>query len=486
MTPKKILGLSALLLDVGAEICSSTPMRYFVFVAYFALLLTVGFLYYRRTRTASDFVLGNRSLNPWVAALSAHASDMSAWLFMGFPAAVYMYGGGEVWTAVGLLGFMFLTWHFIAPRLRAKTEMCKALTLSSFFAQRFAPCETVSESGEGKGLLQIVSSLICVFFFVGYIASGLVGLGRMFESLFEIDYRIGVIGGAFVVMAYTFLGGFLAVAWNDMIQAVFLLIMLVLMPLLALHSLPEGACVFSVMPTSSGSERSLVSHTLQSISWGLGYFGLPHVLNKFMSIDRLDNIRKAKWIGMTWQVLALIAAALVGILGFKILPGLENPELVFVRLTQALLDPVFAQIVLCAILAAALSTLDSQVISAASTVAEDIFDVSQDKEVWLIRGAIIGICFGATGLAWSNTASIYELVFYAWAGLGASFGPLVLWSLTDRRISERTALYGMISGAVLSGLWPALPSVLSDTIPSMVPGFLGAHLVIYGLSCKEQ
>lgn len=462
-------------------------MQYFVFIVYFAVLLSVGFFCYKRSKTASSFVLGDRSLNYWVAALSAHASDMSAWLFMGFPAAVYVYGGGEIGTAAALLIFMFVAWHYIAPRLRQKTADCEALTLSSFFSSRFSLSEQENDrrASKEKTSLRVISSLISVFFLVAYIASGLVGLGRMFEGLFDIDYRAGVAGGVLVITAYTFLGGFLAVAWNDMIQAVFLLLMLIAIPILAWYSLPESVSLSTLIADQTPSE-GLFSRILQSASWGLGYFGLPHVLNKFMSIDKADNIRKAKYIGLSWQTLALIAATMVGILGAKLLPDLENPELLFVSLTQLLMDSFFAQIVLCAVLAAALSTLDSQVISAASTLAEDVFDIPQDKEVWLTRGAIISICAAATGLAWSNTASIYSLVFYAWAGLGASFGPLVLWSLTDRAISEKTALKGMLSGAFLAGIWPVLPSFISEAIPSMLPGFFVSAFLIYWLSRKEQ
>lgn len=456
-------------------------MQYLVFIIYFMILLGVGFFCYQRSKTASSFVLGDRSLNYWVTALSAHASDMSAWLFMGFPAAVYIYGGGEILTAASLLVFMFVSWHYIAPRLRAKTAQCGALTLSTFFSRRFSSNPDKRDSFRKRTPLQVISSLICVFFLVAYIASGLVGLGRMFESLFDIDYRAGVVGGVLVIMAYTFLGGFLAVAWNDMIQAIFLLLMLVMVPILAISILPDTASLGTVI-SEKAANGGLFSRILHSASWGLGYFGLPHFLNKFMSIDRAENIPKAKRIGLIWQTTVLVAATFVGILGAKILPDLGKPELVFVRLTQLLLDPLMAQVVLCAILAAALSTLDSQVISAASTLAEDVFDVPDDKEVWLTRGAIVGICCAATALAWSNTASIYALVFYAWAGLGASFGPLVLWSLTDRQISEKAALSAMITGALLSGLWPLVPESIAEAIPSMIPGFIGANLILYAFN----
>ena len=289
-------------------------MQYIVFVIYFTVLLGVGFFCYQRAKTASSFVLGDRGLNYWVAALSAHASDMSAWLFMGFPAAVYIYGGGEIWTAIALLIFMFLSWHFIAPRLRSKTAQCGALTLSTFFSLRFILPGQKPDLSKKRTSLQVISSLICVFFLVAYIASGLVGLGRMFESLFEIDYRAGVVGGVLVIMAYTFLGGFLAVAWNDMIQAVFLLVMLLMIPILALTTFPDTVSVGSLIGEQTSSE-GLFSRILYSASWGLGYFGLPHVLNKFMSIDKAENIPKAKIIGLTWQTIALIAATFVGILG---------------------------------------------------------------------------------------------------------------------------------------------------------------------------
>ena len=457
-------------------------MKYFVFIAYFAVLMGVGFYFYRRTKTADDFVLGGRSLNYWVTALSAHASDMSAWLFMGFPAAVFAYGMGELWTAASLIFFMFLSWQFVAPRIRNRTADYGCMTLSSLFGARFHPSKSDEKSGRGVRL-QMWSALICIFFLIAYIASGLVGLGRMFESLFQVDYKAGVLVAAGVIMIYTFLGGFVAVAWNDMLQAIFLLAMIVLVPVLAWNALPSSVTLADLF-TPREQEVGLFSRIFQAFSWGLGYFGLPHVINKYMSIDHVDNVRKAKYVGLSWQFIALMSASLIGLFGAHLLPNITNSELLFVEMAHLLLQPVMAQVVLCAVLAAALSTLDSQVMAAASTLAEDIFDVPEGKEMWLTRGSIIAICCMATGLAWSNTTSIYSMVFYAWAGLGCSFGPLVLWSLTDRPISEGTALCGMLTGAFISAVWPAIP-MFSD-VPSMLPGFLLANLVIYLGSCKDQ
>ncbi|MBA4117619.1 MAG: sodium/proline symporter [Candidatus Puniceispirillum sp.] len=456
-------------------------MTYFVFFAYFAILLCVGFYFSKRNQAADDFILGGRSLNYWVTALSAHASDMSAWLFMGFPAAVFAYGMGELWTAFSLVFFMFLSWQFVAPRIRVVTAKYNCLTLSSLFAVRFHPSTEARKSEPGVRL-QMWSALVCIFFLIAYIASGLVGLGRMFESLFEVDYKAGVLVAASVIMIYTFLGGFIAVAWNDMLQAVFLLLMIIIVPVLAFQSLPGDFALASLFAEKESS-TTLYSRTFQAFGWGLGYFGLPHVINKYMSIDHVDNIRKAKYVGLTWQALALGCAALIGLLGAQLLPDIKNSELLFVEMANRLLSPVMAQVVLCAVLAAALSTLDSQVMAAASTLAEDIFDVPKHKEMWLTRGSIIAICCMATGLAWSNTSSIYSLVFYAWAGLGCSFGPLVLWSLTNRAISENTALLALLTGAGVSALWPALP--FAGDIPSMIPGFFLANLVLFLGSRKE-
>lgn len=456
-------------------------MTYIVFLGYFAVLLGVGFYFYNRNKAAGDFILGGRSLNYWVTALSAHASDMSAWLFMGFPAAIFAYGMGELWTAFSLIFFMFLSWQFVAPRIRVVTARYNCLTLSSLFAVRFHPSGEGQASAPGERL-QMWSALVCIFFLIAYIASGLVGLGRMFESLFEVDYKAGVLAAASVIMIYTFLGGFIAVAWNDMIQAVFLLAMIIIVPILAFQALP-GDFAMGELFAHKQSDTGLFSRIFQAFGWGLGYFGLPHVINKYMSIDHVDNIRKAKYVGLTWQAIALGAAALIGLLGVHLLPDIKNSELLFVEMAHKLLSPVMAQVVLCAVLAAALSTLDSQVMAAASTLAEDIFDVPEHKEMWLTRGSIIAICCMATGLAWSNTSSIYSLVFYAWAGLGCSFGPLVLWSLTERAISENTALGALLTGAGVSALWPALPFV--SEIPSMIPGFFLANLVLF-LGARKQ
>jgi SSS family solute:Na+ symporter len=459
-------------------------MKYIVFGAYFAVLLMVGFYFYRRNKSAGDFVLGGRSLNYWVTALSAHASDMSAWLFMGFPAAVYIYGIGELWTAISLVFFMFLSWHFVAPRIREKSAKYESATLSSLFAARFHPSSAHKKGAKNPGVrLQMWSALICIFFLIAYIASGLVGLGRMFESLFQVDYKAGVLVAASVVMIYTFLGGFVAVAWNDMIQAIFLLFMIMIVPILAFQALPSEISMVELFSHKHDSP-DLVSRAFQAFAWGLGYFGLPHVINKYMSIDHVDNVRKAKYVGLSWQFMALFSASLIGLFGAKLMPNIVNSELLFVEMTHALLPAMMAQVVLCAILAAALSTLDSQVMAAATTLAEDIFEVPEGKEVWLTRGSIIAICCMATGLAWSNTTSIYEMVFYAWAGLGCSFGPLVLWSLTDRPISEGTALTAMCVGAGLSALWPAIPVV--SVVPSMLPGFFFANLVMYLGSRRDQ
>lgn len=441
-------------------------IKIIVFTVYLSILLLVGGVFYYKSKTSQSFILGNRSVNFWVTALSAHAADMSAWLMMGFPAAVFMRGFMEIGTAFGLVIGMFLSWHFVAPRLRYQSEKLKVFTPCSYIGARVH---------DQKKAVQVVSAFLLVFFLGSYIASGLVGLGRLFESVFQVEYRHGVFVAAFVIMVYTFLGGFLAVSWNDMIQAVFLLSMLILVPVMALGRLEEAPSFLNHIlwtPKSQGYGDMF----MLSLSWGLGYFGLPHILTKFMSIDKPENLRKAKILGITWQVFVLCAAALVGVLAHDLFPQISNPELIFVKMAETLFPPLISTVILCSILAAAISTLDSQVMAVASAITKDFIPFPAKRELFVSRLSIMGVCMIACGLAWRNTSTIYDLVQYSWAGLGASFGPIVLWSLTSRSISGQGAIGGMVLGALTSACWHLIPEL--SFIPSMLPGFFVGFLVI--------
>lgn len=442
--------------------------------------MLIGAWFYRKARTASGFLLGDRSLNFWVTALSTHASDMSVWLFMGFPAAIFLNGFVEIWTAVGLMLFMFLSWHFVAPQIRKKSEEYNVVTLPGYFEARLTYAADQCPE-KAKARVRFVSSGITIFFLVAYIAAGLVGLGRLFEEVLGVPYHLGIISGIGLIMAYTLLGGFFAVAWNDMLQAVFLLLMIVLVPYLTLDTYNVDLC------ESITSDMDLTfswTGLLHIFGWGLGYFGLPHVLVKFMSIDHVKSIKRAKILGLSWQFTVLVAAISIGFIAREVVPDSTKPELIFVALSQNILTPLFAQIVLCAILAAALSTLDAQVMTVSSTVSKDLFSLSPRQTLWATRLAIVVLCSTAAALAWTNASSIYDMVYYAWTGLGCSFGPFVLVSITRRQIPANVALVGILAGAFVSGVWPFWAD-LKGVVPAMIPGFATGLGILWLFSKKE-
>ncbi len=450
------------------------------FCLYLAVLLGIGLASHCFSR--SEQFLGNRSLNFWVTALSAHASDMSSWLFMGFPAMVYLNGAFECWAAIGLTTCMFLNWKFVAPRLRVLTERYNCFTLSSYFEHRV---------GDTTGMIGLVSAIVSIFFFIFYIASGLVGLGRLFESVFQLSYHIGISVGIGIIIAYTALGGFLAVAWNDFFQALFLLVMIVLVPLSALAAIGGPAIVFE-QASLQGISLSLfpagktaLDIIYLALSWGLGYFGAPHILTKFMSIRDVRDMKKARWVGITWQILTLSAAAAIGLIGIAYFPfQAVNPELVFVTLVKQLFNPFMSTLILCAILAAALSTIDSQVIASAAIVTENIYGrwirpkAAQSEQLLISRIGVVIIPLCSLFMARNNDSSIYELVNYAWTGLACSFGPLMLTTLHTEFVTPWGALSGILVGSVIAGVWPDLGS----SVPAMMPGFFFSLMSILAVS----
>ncbi|MHA1558666.1 MAG: sodium/proline symporter [Alphaproteobacteria bacterium] len=429
-------------------------MHIVIFAFYFLVLLLFGFYFGQKHKAEYEFTTGGRRLKFWVTALSAHASDMSTWLFMGFPAAVYLNGLSEIWTAIGLTVCMFFSWQFIAPKIRMQAAIYESFTLSSFLSKRT----------ENSKVVLVVSSLIISLFLVFYITAGFVGLGRLFEAVFQIDYHKGLFISVFVITVYTFLGGFIAVAFNDMLQAVFLLIVIVFVPLVAYSNLHGSFDLIANLPKST---NNWFENFMLAISWGLGYLGLPHVINKFMSIDDPLNLKKAKYLGMSWQCIVLVAATYVGILGATMYPSLQNPELIFVVMTKDLFKNMFSTIALCGILAAAFSTIDSQIMTAASTMSRDLFRKT-NWEIAISRISIIVICFISCIFAWSNNSSIYSLVQYAWCGLGSTFGSVLLWCLSSYYVNAYGVTSSMIITSLLAGFWP----LFGIQIPAMVPCFI--------------
>ena len=434
------------------------------FFVYLGTITLTGLIFYRKQKKAEDFMLGSRTLNYWVTAIATHASDMSTWLFMAFPGLVYRQGLFAVWTAVGLLIGMYFTWTYIAPRLRSYTEKYDSSTLSSFFAERF---------NDSSGSIRIVAAIITLVFFTFYISSGIVGLGRTIEITFGIDYHIGILVGTLVVALYTLLGGFLAVAWNDFIQGMFVLFIILGVPIAACLKTGGISTTLDIITQQNPGALSLFpDYSLSTfftiitsaLGWGLGYFGLPHVLVNFMGIDDVKNMKKARNMGMAWQIISLCGAVAIGMIGIAYFAssGLEQSEFVFIAMSKTLFAPFIAGLVLCGILAAAITTMDSQILVSASTIADDLYKkfinpkASSEKILTISRLGGFVITLISFLLAYNNNSSILDLVYYAWAGLGGSFGPLMIAALFWKNMTRQAALAGMISGAVTAGVWPHL------------------------------
>lgn len=458
---------------------------FWAFALYGCVLAGISFAFYRKSKDASDFMLGNRSVNYLATAIAAHSSDMSIWLFMGLPGIVYTKGLSIAWVHVGLITGMFLSWTYVAQALRSATEKLNALTLSSYFEKRF---------NDTSGLLRLVSASLCLLFFSFYISSGLVGMGLMFENVFGIDYHIGILVALLTTIAYTLIGGFIGVAWCDLFQGLFLLGMIVLVPTLAFQKIGSSQMIFDVAKLKGIPLRflpktptELYTSLMLAASWGLGYFGQPHILVNFMGIKSSDEIPKARNVGITWQFLTLGASLAVGLVGIAFFAQtLPDPELVFVMMVQQLFTPFVAGIVLCSIVAAGLTTVDTQILVAASTFANDFYKQyinpqATSKDV--LRASKVGVVIVpliSYVIAFTKNASVFGLVEYAWSGLGSSFGPLVLTSLYSKKISSSGALLGMLAGGITAAVWP----LLGSTVPAMIPGFF-SNLVIILLTAKK-
>lgn len=463
------------------------------FFAYFFILLCIGLFSHKRSTTSSDFIIGNRSLNFWLTAFTAHAADMSAWLFMAFPAAIFIGGLSQAWIALGLLGGMFLNWQFIAQRLRNSTEKFHSYTLSTFFERRFV---------DHSGFIRSLTAVMSIIFLTIYLSAGLIGMGLLLESLFDINYYAGLTIATLVVVTYTFVGGFVTVAWTDSFQAVFLVSIIIIVPFIAYFHIDGGQTILDAAEAHNISLQLLPDTSWQTIlgiiflilGWGLGYFGQPHILTKFMGISHSSELRKSKYLGMGWETLALSAAAAIGIVGIGFYPhGLDNPELVFVEMVKHLFYPIFAGFMLCAVLAATMSTMDSQILVCASVLSEDIykhiFNKSANNQdiLKVSRLGVIAIAFVSLFIAFGKSSSILDTVQYAWSGLGCSFGPLVIMALYYRKANRFGAIAGILVGGTLAGLWPKLnPHIINYPIPSMIPGFFCSLLAIWIVSELTQ
>lgn len=465
---------------------ASTPLL-ITFGIYLAAMVGIGFVAWKRTRDFDDYILGGRSLGGYVTALSAGASDMSGWLLMGLPGALYLSGVSEAWIALGLVAGAWANWKFVAGPLRVYTERTdNALTLPDYFTTRFA--------ANGK-LLRIVSALVILVFFAVYCASGIVAGARLFESVFGLPYAQALWWGAAATILYTLIGGFLAVSWTDTVQATLMIFALILTPVIVIISTggigDSLRAVEQLDPAKldwfKGGELGLVG-IVSLLAWGLGYFGQPHILARFMAADSLAVIPQARRIGMTWMVVCLLGAMATGFFGIAYFAQhpeqagavSENHERVFIALSNVLFNPWVAGVLLSAILAAIMSTLSCQLLVCSSALTEDFYrgflrpNASERELVWVGRSAVLLVAVVAIVIARDPDSRVLGLVSYAWAGFGAAFGPVVLFSLGWKRMTSTGALAGMVVGAATVILWKYTGSALYE----MVPGVVAASITI--------
>jgi sodium/proline symporter len=452
------------------------------FVAYLILILFLGVKAYRRTHSLDDYILGGRKLGAVVTALSVGASDMSGWLLLGLPGAIYLSGLSEVWIGIGLVLGAYCNWLFVSKRLRIYSQYANnSLTLPDYFENRF---------NDTTRVLRLVSAFVILLFFTFYTASGLVGGAILFENSFGLQYSTALISGGLIIVGYTFIGGFLAVAWTDAVQAVLMFLALLVAPTVVILNSGGTDVVWEQMQAVNPQSTELFSNMtvigfVSLIAWGLGYFGQPHILARFMAVENPQKLVAARRIAMVWMVLVLfgsVATGLVGIAYFADNP-LENPETVFIALSQQLFNPWVAGIIIAAVLSAIMSTVDSQLLVSSSVISEDFYRVfvrpqASEKELLMVsRGAVVAIALLAMVIASDRESRVLDLVSYAWAGFGAAFGPVIVFSLFWRSMTAASAIAGMIVGAVTVVVWSNLTGGLFD-LYEIVPGFALASVVI--------
>lgn len=459
------------------------------FCVYLVGMLLIGSFAYRSTHNLTDYLIGGRRLGAGVTALSAGASDMSGWLLLGLPGAIYVSGIQEAWIVVGLVAGAWFNWTYVARPLRVVTGELNCLTLPDYFEVRF---------DDHSKMLRLVSAIVILLFFTFYAASGMVAGARLFSASFDLSYLTALIIGAVVIVGYTAVGGFLAVSWTDFIQGLLMALALVVVPVVMLVQMGGVGNAVDMLNGLDPTYLNMVGGVsfmgvISLMAWGLGYFGQPHILARFMAIGSPDNMMNARRIGMTWMIVATVAAVLVGLIGIAYLSWVNQPlasndaEQVFIVLTQLVFNPWIGGVLLAAILAAIMSTIDSQLLVSSSALSEDFYKTwirpeASDRQLVIVgRMTVILIALVAIIIALDPESKVLALVSYAWAGLGASFGPVVLISIYWKQMSRNGALLGMITGAVTVVVWKQLEGGPFDLFElyEILPGFLFACLAIF-------
>lgn len=481
----------------------------FSMACYMALVVGIGIYYSRKNKTSDDYFIGGRGLGPWVTAMSAEASDMSSWLLMGLPGLAYLKGFGDAgWTAIGLILGTYLNWKFVAARLRKYSQVSNnSITIPDFFSNRFR---------DNKNILMTISSIMIIIFFTVYTASGFAACGKLFNNVFGSDYHTAMIICGLVIVAYTFVGGFLAASTSDFLQGVLMSASIIIILIVGIvkaggignviehaRSLPGYLDVLNTYDVATGTKTTYGSLSIVSgLAWGLGYFGVPHILIRFMAISSSKEIKKSRSIAMIWVVISLCVATCIGFVGKTLsfqgqLPELldkSSSETIFILMTSTFLLPILAGVVLSGILAATMSTSDSQLLMVSSSVGSNLYkklfkkDATDKQVMFISKLTIIIVAIFSVFLAWNPNSSVFDLVSYAWAGFGGAFGPLILFSLFWKRTTLKGAIAGMIGGGSLSIIWSLWLKNLGGIfeVYELLPAFLFASFLIVVISLLDK
>ena len=486
---------------------STTIWILVAFIAYMAMMLLIGASYMKTGKSTEDYFLGGRKLGGWVVALSAQASDMSGWLLMGLPGSVYALGTGQMWIAVGLFLGTVANWLIISGRLRRYTIVANnSLTLPAYFENRFH---------DKKRILLGISSVVIVIFFLVYTASAFASGGKLFSTVFGCSYHVSLTIGAVIILAYTFMGGFMAVCTTDFIQGMLMLVALVTVPVVAFALMggnvgpaleQTGVSAANFLDVMKNGENNFSAvEIISQLAWGLGYCGMPHILVRFMAVKNQKELNKSKGIAIIWVALSLAFAVVIGVLGraylYPTILGADggSTEIVFIEMIKQVFTvdirlPIVAGLFLCGILAAIMSTADSQLLVTASSMSEDIYkgiikkDATEEKVMKISRYTVLGVAVLAYLIAWDPNSSIMGLVSNAWAGLGAAFGPTVLMSLFWKRCNLPGAVAGIASGGLTVIIWDYIPIIGGQTLGtvtglySLAIGFLISIVLIVVVS----
>jgi sodium/proline symporter len=449
-------------------------------------MLGIGYYAMSKTKNNEDFIIGGRTLGPITSAVSAGASDMSGWLLLGLPGAVFAGGLVDgVWISLGLILGAYANWYIVAPRLRAYTEKLNAVTLPTYLSNRF---------DDNSGLLRIVSATVILIFFTLYVASGLKGGTLLFAHSFGATEQTAMIVTTVVVVSYTFLGGYMAVCWTDLIQGLLMLAALTFCSLMAFFAISgSGIDIAATNPKAFQFTTTLLTGA-SLMAWGFGYFGQPHILARFIGIDSVESVPKARRVGMSWMIVCLLLSVSIGLMGigYNAISPMEgvsgpdgNKERIFLAMVSALFHPVFGGFVLAAVLAAVMSTADSQLLVLTSALTEDLpfFNKYDDKKkAWISRFGVVGFALIAFVITATSGGTILAMVGYAWGGFGAAFGPLIILSLTWRGTTKAGALAGMIVGASTIFVVKNYIKIEGEYFYELLPGFILAFIAIIVVS----